>query len=444
MAYPAPIASLHGLPTAFAEACRLARTEAELFERCRSALVRHFGNDRVWLTVSTGTGEPQRIGPPDLPGAEIEVACFTAGLVQVAVAAEADLAAQLRSVAAPLAFSLTVLVELRGILLERQSSLDDASFQLRALRQVSRLLASAHSVQRTEELVLDFMAEVFQTRWAALYRPKGEAYAVPQQRSFDGRLVHRSVPRDALDAAVPAGASTPGSSPALRGLVDPDAQLVVPMDAGQERVAVLVLGPRADNRAFGRAESELALTVAVASAISLRNAELVEELHSAATTDALTGLMNRRAIEERLREELQRGERHHLITSIVLVDLDRFKAVNDTLGHAAGDRLLRLISQVLRREARALDVVGRLGGDEFIAILPMTTAAEARIFAGRVQASLGELQTVHPEIGVASASFGIAQAPLHGHAPSVLLAAADLALYKAKHAGRNTVEVAGA
>ena len=421
----------------------MARSEAELFERCRSALVRHFRTDRVWLMVHTGVGGPTRIGPDDATVEEVEVAGFCAGAVRVAVAAEPSVASQLRSVAAPLAFALTVLVELRGVLLERQVSLEDAAFQLRALRQVSRLLASAHSVQRTEELVLDFMAEVFQTRWAALYRPQLDEYVVQQQRAFDDRVAHAAVPRHALDAAVQAGMPTSGMSQSLVGLVDDDAQLAVPLDAGQDRVAVLVLGPRTDGRVFGRAETELAHTLAVASAISLRNAELVEELHSAATTDSLTGLMNRRALEERLRQELQRGERHHLVTSIVLVDLDRFKAVNDTLGHAAGDRLLRLIAQVLRREARALDVVGRLGGDEFVAILPMTTAAEARVFAGRVQASLADLQSSHPELGIVSASLGIAQAPLHGHAPGVLLASADLALYKAKHAGRNTVEVAG-
>lgn len=443
MSVPAVPTSIDRLPSAFAEACRLARSETELFERCHGVLVRHFGSDRVWLTVRTGPEHLLRLGDATVSSQTAEVAAFEAAGVRVAIAADGETAAQLRGVAAPLAFALMVLAELRGVLLERQGSLDDAAFQLRALRQVSRLLASAHSVARTEELVLDFMAEVFQARWAALYRPVGEEYHVRQHRAYDDRLQHGPVPRGRVDLAVPHGTPTPGTTTALLGLVDADAQLAVPLDAGDERVAVLVLGPRADGRIYARAETELAQTVAVAAAISLRNAELVEELHSAATTDPLTGLMNRRAIEERLRQELQRGDRHHLTTTIVLLDLDRFKAVNDTMGHAAGDRLLRLIAQALRREARALDVVGRLGGDEFVAILPMTTATEARIFAGRVQASLSEMHASHPELGIVSASFGIAQAPLHGRAPSVLLASADLALYKAKHAGRNMVEVAG-
>ncbi len=444
MSAPTPLQPLTGLPSAFAEACRVARTEEELFERCRSALVRQFETDNVWLTVATGHGSGVRVGPAAAVPDETEVAAFTAGSIKVAVTTEARLAGQLRAVAAPLAFALTVLVELRGVLMDRQTALDDAAFQLRALRQVSRLLASALSVQRTEELVLDFVAEVFGCRWAALYRPSGDLYEVRQLRAFDERAPHAPVGREALDAAVADGTPMAGSSAALRGLVDEDAQLAVPLDAGADRVAVLVLGPRSEGRAYGRSEHELAQTLAIASAISLRNAELVAELHNAATTDPLTGLMNRRAMEDRLTQELQRGERHQLSTSIVLIDLDRFKAVNDTLGHAAGDRVLRLISQVLRREARALDVVGRLGGDEFVAILPMTTATEARIFAGRVQSSLAEMHAAHPEFGICSASLGIAQAPLHGMSAGVLLAAADLALYKAKNAGRNTIEVAGA
>jgi diguanylate cyclase (GGDEF)-like protein len=443
MSLPSVQNALAGLPSAFAEACRSARTEAELFDRCHAVLVRQAGTTKVWLSVEDERGGV-RLGPTSGFTADMEVAEFCAGAIRVAIAAAGDDAGRLRPIAMPLVFALAVLVELRSVLAERQAALDDATFQLRALRQVSRLLATAMSVQRTEELVTDFVAEVFACRWVALYRPVGEAYEVRQLRAFDERQPHPPVRREAMDAAVSDGSTAAGTSVALRGLVDADAQLAVPLDAGAERVAVLVLGPRGEGRGYGRGELELLNTLGVAAAISLRNAELVEALHNAATTDPLTGLMNRRAIEERLTQELQRADRHHLTTSIVLVDLDRFKAINDTMGHAAGDRVLRLVAQVLGREARALDVVGRLGGDEFVAILPMTTATEARIFAGRVQSSLLQLQATHPELGRCTASLGIAQAPLHGLSASVILAAADLALYKAKHAGRNAIEVAGA
>jgi len=176
--------------------------------------------------------------------------------------------------------------------------------------------------------------------------------------------------------------------------------------------------------------------------IALKNSELVTQLQSAATTDELTGLYNRRALEERLGAEISRSLRHQLRTTVILVDLDRFKNVNDTLGHAAGDRLLIEVAAVLRRECRTLDVCGRLGGDEFLVILPMTRPDEAMVFVSRVQAGFERLEQLHPEFGACSASFGLAECPEHGTTVHSVMAASDAALYRAKRGGRNAVTVA--
>src|SRR5918997_93380 len=438
-----PYPSLATLPSAFAAACRLSRTDGELFERCRVALVRRFQSERIWFTMVSPTEALPQVGPSTGFEEASEVARLASGETEVLIHAEPVVAEEMRPVAMSLALGLSVVIELRSILLERQAALDDAVFQLRALRQVARLLSSVHSTEETEQLILDFMAEVFFAWWACLYRPEGEVYIPSVFRSLNDRLRPAPIDRVALDEALPAGSAATGTEDMRLGeLVGPGAELVVPLDAGAERMAVLVLGSRISDKLYGRAESELAGTLSFAAAIALKNSELVEQLHSAATTDELTGLFNRRALEERLAAEISRSLRHQLHTSVLLLDLDRFKVVNDTMGHAAGDRLLVQVGQVLRKQCRALDVVGRLGGDEFLVILPMTKPAEAQVFVGRVQASMRAMAMESPEFGPRTLSMGIAESPQHGTTVSSVLAAADNALYRAKRGGRNTVEVA--
>lgn len=438
---PAPV--LATIPSAFAAACRVSRTDGELFERCRAVLASRFGSEQIWLSFRARDGSWPRVGPESGIAEAVEVARLSSGETEVVVAAAPEVARELGGSAMSLALGLSVVLELRTILLERQAALDDAVFQLRALRQVARLLSSVHSTEETEQLILDFMAEVFFAWWACLYRPVGDAYVPKVHRSLNDRPKPSEIARAPLDMALPPGAASSGVGDiAVAQHVGEGAQLVVPLDAGAERMAVLVLGGRISDKPYGRAEMELASTLSFAAAIALKNAELVEQLQSAATTDELTGLYNRRALEDRLSAEISRSLRHQVHTCVLLVDLDRFKVVNDTMGHAAGDRLLVLTANILRQQCRTLDVVGRLGGDEFLVILPMTTPAEARIYVSRVAESLQNLRRAYPEFGTNTLSIGIADSPRHGTTVSTLLAAADRALYKAKRGGRDAVEVA--
>src|SRR6476469_9777197 len=387
-----PPTALATLPSAFAAACRLSRTEGELFERCRVALVRRFQSELIWLTLVSPSEQMPRVGPAKgFEGAQ-EVARLGSGETEVLIHADPSAAGEMRAVAMPLALGLSVVLELR-------------IFLLRALRQVARLLSSVHSIEDTEQLILDFMAEVFFAWWACLYRPEGDSYAPKVFRSLNDRLRPAPIDKAALDRALPPGSAATGADDvAVATLLGPGAELVVPLDAGAERMAVLVLGSRISDKLYGRAELELAGTLSFAAAIALKNSELVEQLHSAATTDELTGLYNRRALEERLAAEISRSLRHQLHTSVLLMDLDRFKGVNDTMGHAAGDRLLIQVAKILRQQCRALDVVGRLGGDEFLVILPMTKPSEAQVFVGRVQASLRSMEKASPEFGACTLS----------------------------------------
>ncbi len=435
--------TLSNLPSAFAAACRQARTDSELFERCRDVLVQRFESDCVWFAIASSGNPPRRVGGAEGFRDAVEVGKCTSGQTELSILASPEIAVAMRSTAMPMALALSVVLELRSVLLERQNALDDAIFQLRALRQVARLLSSVHSTEETEHLILDFVAEVFFAWWACLYRPEDGHYHPRRYRALDQTGVPAAIPASRLDEALPSGSAVTDAAEAGLGPILPTGtSLVVPLDAGTERLALILLGPRLNQLTYGRAERDLAGTLSFAAAIALKNAELVERLHNAATTDELTGLFNRRALEERLEAEISRSYRHQIKTSIVLIDVDRFKLINDTLGHAAGDRYLALVGQVLTKHVRTLDVVGRLGGDEFLVVLPMTSASEALVFINRLQSGLQDLTSKHPEFGVATLSFGIAEAPRHGRTPTSVLAAADSALYAAKRGGRNLVEIA--
>jgi diguanylate cyclase (GGDEF)-like protein len=182
---------------------------------------------------------------------------------------------------------------------------------------------------------------------------------------------------------------------------------------------------------------ELARTMANEAAMALDNATLYERTRQLADRDPLTGFFNHRYFHERLGEEILRANRTRQSLSLLMLDLDEFKLVNDTLGHLAGDRVLTWVAEVIRSTLRASDVPARYGGDEFALLLPETDADAARSVAERILAAFVEL-AFQPEsrgsvpIGV---SIGSATYPLDGITATALIAAADAALYDAKRDG---------
>jgi hypothetical protein len=158
-----------------------------------------------------------RVGPAKGFDGAVEVARLSSGETEVLIHADPSAAGEMRAVAMPLALGLSVVLELRSILLERQAALDDAIFQLRALRQVARLLSSVHSIEDTEQLILDFMAEVFFAWWACLYRPEGDAYTPKVFRSLNDRLRPAPIDRAALDKALPPGSARTAPPRYVRG-----------------------------------------------------------------------------------------------------------------------------------------------------------------------------------------------------------------------------------
>lgn len=161
-----------------------------------------------------------------------------------------------------------------------------------------------------------------------------------------------------------------------------------------------------------------------------------------AATDALTGTLNRRALGETLETELDRARRYNLYLSILLADLDRFKEVNDVRGHLAGDAVLRQVGELLRREARSVDIVARYGGEEFVVVMPETAMQGAAVFAERIRAKVEERDFAQPgETPLRlTISIGLAGYPNeHVTNADTFVAIADQALYRAKNEGRNLV-----
>ncbi|MDQ3206771.1 MAG: diguanylate cyclase [Pseudomonadota bacterium] len=182
---------------------------------------------------------------------------------------------------------------------------------------------------------------------------------------------------------------------------------------------------------------------AVAEQLSLAmvNLQLRETLRTQSLRDALTGLFNRRYLEENLNRELQRCERRGLPLSVLMIDVDHFKRFNDQHGHAAGDMMLASIGKTLQSMTREEDIACRYGGEEFTIVLPEMDADSALRRAEEIRAALATTRVTHMRrvLGPSTASIGIATFPRDGDAPARLMEVADAALYRAKAEGRDRV-----
>jgi diguanylate cyclase (GGDEF)-like protein len=175
----------------------------------------------------------------------------------------------------------------------------------------------------------------------------------------------------------------------------------------------------------------------------LQRSSLVSQLQVAATTDTKTGLLNATAWQELAQRQLLRARRDESPCAVMLLDLDHFKRVNDTLGHLSGDRALKAVAEALKRELRGYDAVARFGGEEFVVFLNDVSLADARQVAQRtIERVRGVVIAGQdpngPECRL-TASIGLSAYPLHGTDLTDLLEAADVALYGAKRDGRDRV-----
>lgn len=214
-----------------------------------------------------------------------------------------------------------------------------------------------------------------------------------------------------------------------------------PIAIGTRKIAVMNFTDRADRLDFGEIDLEILRSIAPQIAVAIDHANLKSEtgeLRQLSVTDSLTGLVNRRYLEERLTEEIKRSNRHGYPMAFLMIDVDFFKSYNDTFGHTEGDKALKMVAAALKETLRGADVAARYGGEEFSILLPQTTGEEAETIAERIRQRVEKTAFPNRKVTV---SIGIANCSFEMNSCENLISAADKALYEAKRKGRNNVQV---
>jgi diguanylate cyclase (GGDEF)-like protein len=308
----------------------------------------------------------------------------------------------------------------------------------RATREVGKTLEARHACEACVRLLPQFLRPA---EWVDCYLIEGD----------DWRLLAGSSPQDArppeswlyyLDRS--------GYPPSLRleadaltgtGFEDAGQVLLFPMGMPQSLLGLVVVATERDLAMTGR---DMAETLVAHAASAVFNAEQWRRAHEGSITDALTGVYNRRHFVEVYEQELAKAARYRRAFSIILLDIDHFKHINDRLGHLAGDQILREVANLLRDSVRKVDLVARYGGEEFALLLPETGDDGALALAEKLCQRFGTYPFSDRDLmpgRQVTASLGYASFGLDGTTAEQLMQTADEALYAAKRDGRNRVGV---
>ncbi len=226
-----------------------------------------------------------------------------------------------------------------------------------------------------------------------------------------------------------------------------DSFISYPIITGGRKVGVINVTDKAGGGAYNELDLGLLELITPQVVLALDRADWQEkatQFQLLSITDPLTGLLNRRYLEERVAEELERSKRHRFAMSFLMLDIDNFKDYNDRHGHQAGDTALELTAQCLKSALRSEDVAARYGGEEFSILLPQTSSEEAYVIAERIRRRVERTHFTHGQqqpYGAVTVSIGISSFAPQVDLPARLIGAADQALYHAKRHGRNRVEV---
>jgi diguanylate cyclase (GGDEF)-like protein len=316
--------------------------------------------------------------------------------------------------------------------------------QLEAINAIARQTTAVLDLDELLGVVCHLLLEWFRVDHVAVLMVEGDALRI---RAYEGRLT----PTMAMGAMLSPGVGLAGRALAsgrsiiendvnevegyVAGFVETQSEICVPLIFLGEKLGVLALDA-ARKDAFDAEDRRPLESVADICAAAIQNANNFNRMKQLAYVDGLTGIHNRRFFEMRIMEELERAARFQGRLSVVMVDIDNFKKLNDEFGHLLGDEILRSVASILKQQLRRMDLVCRYGGDEFAILVPETTGENAF----RVAEKLRRHVETHPFPGVprpVTISCGVADYPTHGFTRDEVVAAADSALYTAKQAGRN-------
>jgi len=328
----------------------------------------------------------------------------------------------------------------------------------RATHRLAQRLSQVHGVPAVAAAIVDAMATAVRARLAAV------AVVDPADRRLSIKATHGYplllVEHMQIDAGegifgqvfqsgkvlrVPGGSGAVAAPSRRRPRYRTDSFIALPVSAGEDVLAVVCVADRVDDRAFTRSDLSAMRALAAPAALALareRATARAEAYAHAAAIDPLSGLFNRRYFHVRLEEELQRSRRHEIPLALLMIDIDDFKAVNDSHGHLTGDLVIKETAEIVRRAVRVFDVCTRFGGEEFAVIMPASSEESAMAVAERIRARVAGHRPADAGLDDlrVSVSIGLTLSE-PGMTGRDLIRRSDEALYAAKRGGKDQVRL---
>lgn len=340
----------------------------------------------------------------------------------------------------------------RDELAERVLALQALSAEMTGLREMGELLQTSGTIAEARHVITPFGERLFPGTTGAVYvlnasrtllesagawGPRGAALDDCTFAPDECWGLRRGQPHLANGAERPLNCTHTDRSPGR-------ASVCVPMMARGGTIGLLHLASEGQAGPDAKLLDRMARPLAEQLSLGLANIQLRETLRDQSIRDTLTGLHNRRFLEETLEKECARAVRYQRSLALLLLDLDHFKRFNDTHGHEAGDLLLTELGHAIRSRLRTADTACRLGGEEFVVLLPDTGLEAAQTLAEQIRLRVADLRLRMDgrPLGEVTVSIGVAATPDHGGSGRMLLRTADGAMYQAKSQGRNQVVVA--